>query len=153
MIADCGFRISDCSASGASPVACASIRNRAAFTLLEVILALGVLATALAIVGEVTSLSYRNADRAAREGEALLVAESVMAQLVAGVLPAAAAPPTEWTTGEAPAAWRYEVLVEPSDLPELLTIRVRVEPAADDENEPVGVELVRWILDPAQEDE
>ncbi|MEN1679210.1 MAG: prepilin-type N-terminal cleavage/methylation domain-containing protein [Planctomycetota bacterium] len=123
-----------------------------AFTLLEVILALGVLATALAIVGEVTSLSYRNADRAAREGEAMLIAESVMAQLTAGVLPVAAVPPTEWTTGTAPASWRYEVLVEPSDLPELLTVRVRVEPVDADENDPLGAELVRWMLDPAEEE-
>ena len=42
-------------------------QSRAAFTLLEVILAIAVLAIALASIGEVMRLAYRSADSAATE--------------------------------------------------------------------------------------
>lgn len=124
-----------------------------AFTLLEVILSLGILAAALAVIGEVTSRAYTNASRASGEGEAVLIAESVMAQVLAGLLPAAATPATDWTPDEEvdrPAAWRYSIEVAPTDLQELLLVSVMVEEVAPGNEAPLTGSLSRWVLNPAE---
>ncbi|MEM6798170.1 MAG: prepilin-type N-terminal cleavage/methylation domain-containing protein [Planctomycetota bacterium] len=120
-----------------------------AFTLLEVILALGILAAALAVVGEVTRLSYVNAENAAMEGEAYLIAESVMAQLVAGLLEPVDLPATDWADGQQAPTWRYSMTVLPTEVEELLAVTVRVEQIVTTDQQPVTVQLVRWTLDPA----
>lgn len=120
----------------------------AGFTLLEVILAVGILAVALAVVGEVTRLSHRNAEHAALESDAVVVAESVVAQIVAGLVEPVDIPATAWMVGDETPSWRYSVTTEPSDLPELLQARVRVEEAFS-RPDPIAVELVRWVLDPS----
>ena len=135
-----------------SSTACASIRNpksqiRNAFTLLEVILALAILAVSLAIVGQVTRLGYRNAERAEMEGEALMIAESVMSQLVAGLTDPVEIATTPWVAGDEEPEWEYSLNIEPTDLPELLQANVRVEQVTELPN-PIVVQLSRWVVDP-----
>ncbi|MEM6328749.1 MAG: prepilin-type N-terminal cleavage/methylation domain-containing protein [Planctomycetota bacterium] len=127
-------------------------QQRGGFTLLEVILAIGILAAAVAVVGEVTRLSYVNAELAAMEGDALIVAESVMAQIVAGLLDPAELPPTAWDEGDpsADAMWQYSVAVTALEIDELLAVTVRVEEARPADKEPIAVSLTRWLLDPDQ---
>jgi len=126
-------------------------RRCKAFTLLEVILALGILAAAIAVVGEVTRLAHRNAERAAMEGDALLIAESVMNQLTAGLLEPVDVPPTEWieaSGANANPVWRYSLTVLPTELEELLQTQVLVEQISTTEAKGMSVSLIRWIADP-----
>ncbi len=55
-----------------------------AFSLLEVVLALAILAGALAALGEVMRLGDENATAAAAEAQAEMLAESVMSEILVG---------------------------------------------------------------------
>ena len=57
------------------------------FSLLEIVLALAILAGALAALGEVMRLGDQNAEAAGDETQAELLAESVMSELVVGARP------------------------------------------------------------------
>lgn len=132
----------------------AARNQQPAFTLLEVILALGILAAALAVVGEVTRLSYINAERAAMEGDAALIAESVMSQLVAGLIEPVDLPATEWVEVSAASQnepiWTYSLTLLPTEIDGLLTATVEVRQITSSENDPIRVKLVRWVADPEQ---
>lgn len=123
------------------------------FTLLEVILALGILAAALAVIGEVTRLSHGNAERAAMEGDALLIAESVMSQLTAGLIDPTNITGMSWqepqtTASPQPPTWQYSLSIEQTELEDLLAARVSVQQIVDADDKPISVQLVRWIVDP-----
>ena len=121
------------------------------FTLLEVILALGILAASIAVIGEVTRLAHRNAEHAAMEGDALLIAESIMNQLMAGLIEPVDLPATEWSdssVANAEPVWRYSMTIEPTDLQELLMAQVLVEQISSTDDKPISVSLVRWVVDP-----
>ena len=61
------------------------IRNRrSAFTLLEIILSLAILAGSLAALGEVMRLADQNASMTGDETQAQILAASIMDELVAG---------------------------------------------------------------------
>ncbi len=122
------------------------------FTLLEVILAIGILAAALAVVGEVTHLSFLNAEAAAMEGDALLIGESVMAQVVAGLIAPAELPATPWNSEPEEPTWQYSISVSPTEMEDLLVVTVQVEQIASEDGAAIAVELVNWIADPASLD-
>lgn len=119
------------------------------FTLLEVIIAMAILAVAMGVLVEVSRLSMRNARHAAFETEAALVAESVLAELEAGTMELVDVT-SEWAEAEdQPAEWSYEVHVEPTSSEVLLLIRILVQETEPTDGEPpVTFELVRWFQDP-----
>ncbi len=121
----------------------------AGFTLLEVIIALAILAVALGVLTEVSRLSLVNADRAALETGASLVAESVLAEMEAGTAEIANFA-GEWVDDEAvEPEWSYEVVVEPTALEEILLARITVSQIdPGDKDRPVSFQLVRWFQDP-----
>lgn len=82
------------------------------------------------------------------EGEALLIAESVIAQLVAGLIEPVEIAPTAWVVGNEPPEWRYALSVEPTGTAELLAARVTVEQITES-SKPITASLVRWVVDPA----
>ena len=90
------------------------------FTLLEIVLALALLAGALAALGEVLSLARQNARSTQDETEASLRAESVMAELLAGS----------------------------REFEELLLVRMTVQQKLPDQQRPARVRLARWVLHP-----
>ncbi|MEM1303884.1 MAG: prepilin-type N-terminal cleavage/methylation domain-containing protein [Planctomycetota bacterium] len=119
------------------------------FTLLEVILALAVLAVSLAVIGEANSGADRNARRAALESDATLVAESIVAQLSAGLVELVAVDAVPWDDGATTPTWSYAIAVEPTAYDGLLRARVTVSELQPVDRTAVQVSLSRWFEDPA----
>lgn len=124
-------------------------KSRAAFTLLEVILAIAVLAIALASIGEVMRLAYQNADSAATESEALILAESILNELAIGIRPAQAVQAAPLDLGDGrDDQWQYSILIEPTTREEIVMARVLVESIRENNPRPPRVELAQWFLNP-----
>jgi general secretion pathway protein I len=126
--------------------------ERSGFTLLEVILALAILAGAIAVIGEVSSLGMRNARLAMETTHAQLLCESKLAEIVAGVesLEAQENVPLG-TVGDlsSEADWLYSVEINSTELTGLVEVRVTVRKDLPAEQRPASFTLVRWMLDPA----
>lgn len=120
-----------------------------AFTLLEVVLAIGVLGVALAVLAEVSRLSLVNATSAVGESQASLVAESVFAQMLAGVTPVADSSQVAWQQPDSSVAWQYSVAVDSTNRTELLAVRVMVEEVVPEGSRPISFTLSRWIRSPS----
>ena len=120
------------------------------FTLLEVILALAILAGAIAVVGEVSSLGLRNAQKARDLTHAQLLCESKLAEIVAGLEPLEAQEGTPLGTVEdgSEPDWLYSVEVNPTPDTGLVEVRVTVSKDLPAEQRPASFTLVRWMLDP-----
>lgn len=124
---------------GKTSVACGG------FTLLEVILALAILAGSIAVLAEATRMGNRNARTAAALAQAQLIASSRLAEICAGLVAAAAveAAPIETDPG-----WLYSVEVEPLDVEGLLAVKVTVVEDLPEASHPARVALTCWIPDP-----
>jgi type II secretion system protein I len=117
------------------------------FSLLEVVLALAILAGALAALGEVMRMGDQNAERARDETQAEVLANSVMSELVCGarvlgnvngaVFDLATEPP-----------WNYSIAVEATEYSELVAVRVSVAQQIGPELQPARCDLVRWLPNP-----
>ena len=124
------------------------IRNRrSAFTLLEIILSLAILAGSLAALGEVMRLADQNASMTGDETQAQILAASIMDELVAGSrsLSAVSQAPMD-TTDEVP--WLYSVELENTQYEQIVSVRVRVEQQLEARLQPAHFELVRWLPNP-----
>jgi general secretion pathway protein I len=129
--------------------------KRAGFSLLEVILALAVLAGAIAMLGEAASMALRNAQYTRDTSRAQALCESTLDQVIAGFIPSdpSDATPVESSDTDmdpnAP-AWVYSIeQQEVDDEPGLLSIRVTVTRDLPPEQRPVTFALSRWIADPS----
>jgi len=115
-----------------------------AFTLLEVILALVILAGAVAVLGEVMSIAGRNAADAQAETRAQLLACSLMDEMVAGVTK-----PTNKTRQSLDVddsiPWVYSVTLNAADVDGLTVVEVLVEQDIQKQFRPVRYRLVRWL--------
>jgi len=123
-------------------------RQRKGFTLLEIILALAILAGALAALGEVLRLGDQNSSLTRDETQAQILASSVMDEIMSG-----ARPPTSVNSAafdiKAQPPWLYSIEIAPTPQhAELLAIRVRVEQQLPPEQQPARFDLVRWVLNP-----
>jgi len=117
------------------------------FSLLEVVLALAILAGAMAALGEVMRLGDQNASAAADESRAEMLAESVMAEILVGartignvngaVLPLEDDPP-----------WAVSIEVQSTDYQELVAVRVSVAQQLPPEQQPARCDLIRWLPNP-----
>lgn len=125
-----------------------TLPERGGFTLLEIILALAILAGALAALGEVMRLGDQNAARTRDETHAQILASSVMDEILSGVRPlTTVAGATFDLPTEPPWGYTIEITQSPDHL-ELLVIRVRVEQQLDPVLQPARFDLVRWVLNP-----
>jgi type II secretion system protein I len=128
--------------------------KKAGFTLLEVILALAILAGAIVVLGEAARMALRNAGIARDLAHAQLLCESKLAEIVTGITPAESTDQTpfdETTTDsieqdEAP--WVYTIETDDTDEPGLISVRVTVTRDMPPEKHPVQFSLVRWVPDP-----
>ena len=126
---------------------------RRGFSLLEVILALAILAGAVAVLGELARLGIRNARAARYTTQAQLLCESKLAEITAGITmpePVQGAP-CENVVDPADPRWLYTIEVQPVDEQGLVAVRVSVKQDLPPENRPIGCSLVRWIVDPGVE--
>jgi type II secretion system protein I len=123
------------------------MNRRAGFTLLEIVLALAILAGALAALGEVMRLAGQNAELVEGETQAQVLAESVMAELLSGARPLSQVNGEVFNMATDP-RWEYWITLEPTERNELLLVRVAVSQQLPPEMEPARYELIRWMLDP-----
>lgn len=130
-------------------VPCVALRRghgaRSGFSLLELILALAILALSVAAISQLVRLGLSHARFARELTKAELYCESTMAELVAGVLPLEGVTdvPIEQDSG-----WLYSVTVEPAAVDGLLIVTVTVYQAEPDPVRPIEFTLVRWLADP-----
>ena len=123
----------------------AATTRRTGFTLLEVVLALGIFMLALAAVSEVLGVGAR-ANLAARlETQAMLRAESKLAELAAGALPFRSIQGAPFTDDP---QWTYSVLIAPTPAAKLLQVDVRVARQSTGRLANVSVALRKWMRDP-----
>ncbi len=124
--------------------------SRSGFSLLEIILALAILAGAIAVLSEVTRLGLENTRVARDMTRAQLLCESKLAEITAGITPAESVEETPYETldGETEPDWLYSVEVNLTGEEGLLEVRVRVTKDLPPQKRPVEVSLVRWIRDP-----
>ncbi len=130
-------------------------RETRAFTLLEVILALAILAGAVAVLGEVMRAAGRNAADAQAETRAQLLACSLMDEMVTGVLE-----PTEQSQVALDVndvvPWVYSVSFGTTSIEGLMAVELVVEQDLEAQFNPVRYRLVRWlpsVTEAAEEDE
>ena len=123
------------------------------FSLLEVVLALAILAGAVTVLGEVARSGMESARIARDLTAAQLLCESTLAEITAGAtLPEPVyGVPYETVTDPAEADWLYSIEVEPVDVDGLVAVRVTVVQDLPVEKRPVEFSLVRWIVDPGVE--
>ncbi len=118
-------------------------RRDSAFTLLEVILALAILAGAIAVLGEVMSIAGRNAADAQAEAQAQLLARSVMGEMLAGRTEL-----TEQTRqplrADSAIPWVCSVTLGDTSFAGLMSIEVLVEQDVKQQFRPVKYRLFRW---------
>lgn len=117
------------------------------FSLLEVVLALAILAGALAALGEVMRLADQNAAAATDESQAEVLAESVMSELLVGARPLTAVSNAELGI-EAEPPWVLAIAIDQTDYQELVAVHVRVAQQLASQLQPAHCDLVRWFPNP-----
>jgi type II secretion system protein I len=122
-------------------------RVRTAFTLLEIILSLAILAGALAALGEVMRLAERSASAAEDETQAQILAASIMDELQAGSRDLTAVSQSALNTGDDP-PWVFSLDIDQTQYDELVAVKVRVEQQMEARLQPASFELVRWLPNP-----
>ncbi len=119
-------------------------RCRDAFTLIEVVLALAILAGALAILGEIMSSADRSASDAQAETRAQQLASSLMDKILCGAIESTdqARAPMEV---EDSVPWVYSVTISPTTIQGISSIELLVEQDLEQKFDPVKFRLVRWV--------
>jgi hypothetical protein len=128
--------------------------------LLEVILAVAILTGAIAILGELGRSGFRNAETAEKLTRAQLLAESKMAEITSGMIPAepvqGAGFESEWVEAEdqtsfdsSYSGWLYTIDAQLADEAGLMELTVTVYEDRPPEKQPVSYTLVQWWLDPS----
>ena len=129
--------------------------KRSAISLLEVVLALAILAIAAAYLAQAMQLATQNALRSQTLTQAELVAESVMNQVISGVIPAQ---PVSWTpyyssnptASTASSNWQYQILNVPTEIQGMIGLQIAVQEVKPGVvNQRASDFFVnRWIIDP-----
>ena len=135
-----------------------SAHRRHAFSLIEVVLALAIMATSMVMLSQLLGLGLRNARESQGLTEAHMIAETVMESIALGLIPPD--PVTDqnisMTTDlntfalEQDTPWVYSIDWEPAPVEGLIMVMVQVRPAevnAAWQND--SFQLVRWMRDPA----
>ncbi len=119
-------------------------------SLLEVILAITILAGTLAILGEIIRSGARAGRSTTQLSAAQLVCESMMAEITSGTVT------PESTEGEQiddnGDSWQYTVQVDQAGQEGMLAVMISVQESLGDQAaDPISFTLVRWMIDPQVE--
>ena len=131
--------------------------RRCAFSLLEVILALAILAGSLAVLGGAARLGMRNAESARDLTKAQLLCESKLAEITAGITPpdpvhgVAFVQTADTVVGQGETIWLYSIDRQHTDQEGLDVVRVTVTQKLPPNQRALTFWLDRWIPDPGTE--
>ena len=143
---------------------------RSGLTLLEVMIALAILGTSLAALGELIRIGADAADRATELTEAQFICDSVLAEIKSGVrqlVPIAEEPYTISAPGMTTSigtgldmsmdmeetGWLYTVIFDSVDDQGLMYVEVTVMQDRLDGRKPAMVTLTTWMIDPMLDQE
>jgi len=119
--------------------------RRPAFSLLEVLLALAILATVATVLSQMIYLTLRSVATTRDEPRGVLWCENRHEEIACGILS-----PTAVQDVPVPEDndWIYSIDVQPAPFRGLLEVRVEVKLAASSASGPI-VSMIRWIIDPS----
>lgn len=124
---------------------------RKGLSLLEVILALAILGVACAFMAQAMRLATSNALSAQRQAQAELAAESVLSQVVAGIIPMQ--PSSAWTpvgTSASTSNWSYMISQVNCEVENMVGLQIMVKDMTNqDTTAPADLSVIRWVIDPS----
>lgn len=134
------------------------ITKRSAFSLIEVMLALAILAMSLAMLGQLVGLGFQSARQSQGLSEAQMIAETVMEAISLGLIQPD--PVTDMNISmmtdlntfsvEQDTEWVYSINWEPAPVDGLIMMMVQVRRSgAQTAAQSDTFEVVRWMRDPA----
>jgi prepilin-type N-terminal cleavage/methylation domain-containing protein len=130
---------------------------RRGLSLMEVVLALAILAVASAYLAQSMHMAVENALRSERRTQAEVIAESVMNQIVAGILPTSSVPWTPYSNPNAMGSpltmtsssqWMYSVSNVETEVQGMIGLQVAVMEALEGRAQVADFYINRWIIDP-----
>jgi general secretion pathway protein I len=122
-------------------------QQRSAFSLLEVILALAILAGSLAALGEVMRMAGQAARLTESETQAQILTASVMDELASGARQLSAVSQSMLDSTSSP-PWVYSVSLEDTGYQQMVAVRVTVAQQLESRLQPAHFELLRWMPNP-----
>ncbi len=125
--------------------------RRRAFSLLEIVLALAILAGAVAALSQLNRSGLDSAQLARDSTRAQLYCESKMAEIAAGLVPAESqsSAPLEDEDETTVPDWLCTVEVNPASQSGLIEVCITVSQDPNVFARPVDYTLTRWIVDPS----
>ncbi len=124
-------------------------RSRSGLSLLEVVLALSILAVSAALLTQITKQATDNGLMAKRLSTAQMLCESKMSELLAGAIPLTPAGWTPITDSGRTGNWHYQVQTESAARPNMIGVRLSVTDQPDSTtSNPELFFIVRWMIDP-----
>ncbi len=135
-----------------SQIRCRRTRHHAAFTLMEVIIALGVLGMSMAAIGTLVQIGGQNALQARLLTTAQFLAESKLSEVKAGILAPTATGPIPFPPTETMESFQFTIRSQSVDSQGmLLAVEILVEYLPEDGSLPLQHTLTTWMIDPAVE--
>jgi prepilin-type N-terminal cleavage/methylation domain-containing protein len=131
------------------PARVAARQNRykqAGFTLLEIILALAILAGSLAALGEVMRLADQTASLTEGESQAQILAASLMDELLSGARQLETV--SQAPLGQDDPPWVYSIETDKTNFDQIVTVRVSVEQKLDPRLQPARFDITRYMPNP-----
>jgi type II secretion system protein I len=116
------------------------------FTLYEVILALGILLASVTVLSKLIATGSRAGTRAQLQTQAMLLCQSKLSEVVAGVEPLTAANNVPFDA-TAP-GWTWSLLVAAGPHEDLLQVQVSVRLPGENQSNRAEAALHRWIRNP-----
>lgn len=129
-----------------------SYRRHNAFTLMEVIIALGIMGMSMAAIGTLVQIGGQNALEARLLTTAQFLAESKLSEVKAGILSPTATGPLPFPTTETMEPFQYTIRSQSIDSQGmLLAVEILVEYLPADGARPIQHSVTTWMIDPAVE--
>ena len=124
--------------------------RRAGLSLLEVVLALSILAVSAALLTQITKQATDNGLMAKRLSTAQMLCESKMSEVLAGAIPLTSSSWTQITDSGRRGSWYYKIQTATAERPNMIGVRLSVSDQPDSTTyNPELFYIVRWMIDPS----